>query len=65
MSSLVPSQRLGTARDIANCTIFLCSDGASYINGQTITVDGGSHLTMANFPFFVEEFRKSYGKPKL
>lgn len=39
--SKVPAGRLGTAQDIAEVVLFLASDGASYIHGQTIAVDGG------------------------
>lgn len=34
-------RRLGSPRDIANMVVFLASDCASYITGQTISVDGG------------------------
>jgi len=37
----VPLGRLGTADDVAQCAMFLASDAAAYINGQTIAVDGG------------------------
>ena len=37
----IPLGRLGTPDDIANTVIFLASDAASYITGQTIAVDGG------------------------
>ncbi len=37
----VPLGRLGSADDVAQCAMFLASDAASYINGQTIAVDGG------------------------
>ncbi len=36
-----PGNRWGTPDDIAGMVGFLCSDAADYIQGQTITVDGG------------------------
>ena len=38
---MTPSQRMGNVDDIASTVGFLCSPGASFINGQTIVVDGG------------------------
>ena len=37
----VPLGRLGTPADIANAVVFLASDAAAYITGQTLAVDGG------------------------
>lgn len=37
----IPMKRMGQATEIASLVAFLASDEASYINGQTITVDGG------------------------
>jgi 3-oxoacyl-[acyl-carrier protein] reductase len=37
----IPLGRLGTPQDVANLVCFLASDAASYITGQTLTVDGG------------------------
>jgi 3-oxoacyl-[acyl-carrier protein] reductase len=37
----VPLGRLGQGKDIANVVTFLCTDGAAYIQGEVISVDGG------------------------
>jgi 3-oxoacyl-[acyl-carrier protein] reductase len=39
-----PAGRLGTPADIAPAVLFLAGDGAAYITGQTLTVDGGLTL---------------------
>ncbi|MDO5112618.1 MAG: 3-oxoacyl-ACP reductase FabG [Clostridia bacterium] len=36
-----PLMRLGTPADVANALVFLASDGASFITGQVLGVDGG------------------------
>lgn len=36
-----PMKRLGTPEDVASLVAFLCSDGASWITGETVRVDGG------------------------
>ncbi|MUL79108.1 SDR family NAD(P)-dependent oxidoreductase [Mycolicibacterium sp. CBMA 226] len=38
---MTPHQRLGRVEDIAGTVAFLCSEAGSFINGQTIVVDGG------------------------
>jgi len=37
----IPLGKMGQTEDIANLCLFLASDGAKYITGQTINVDGG------------------------
>ena len=39
--SLVPMGRMGTPDEVAAAVRFLASDGASYITGETISIDGG------------------------
>ena len=41
MLSQVPLQRLGEARDIADSVVFLASDAAAYVTGETLHVNGG------------------------
>jgi NAD(P)-dependent dehydrogenase (short-subunit alcohol dehydrogenase family) len=38
---MTPHQRLGRVEDVAGTVAFLCSEAGSFINGQTIVVDGG------------------------
>lgn len=38
---LIPAARMGTPQEVAQVVGFLCSDGASYVNGQVIGVNGG------------------------
>jgi 3-oxoacyl-[acyl-carrier protein] reductase len=44
MESMIPQRRLGKVEDIGNAALFLATDEAGYITGQTIVVDGGQVL---------------------
>lgn len=37
----IPQGRLGQVEDVVNLVLFLCSEGAAYLTGQAINVDGG------------------------
>ena len=41
MLALIPMTKFGSPLDVANVCLFLASDEANYITGQTIVVDGG------------------------
>src|SRR5580698_4728899 len=58
MASQIPLGRLGDPVDIGHTMLFLASDAASYITGQTIVVDGGS--TLPESPVVLEAFYQGH-----
>ncbi len=53
MAKYIPVGYIGDPEDIAYCMLYLASDEARYITGQTICVDGGS--TLPESPVFLDE----------
>jgi len=49
---ITPLKRIGTVQDVANCVLFLVTDAASFITGQTVWVDGGL-FTRPQWPYEV------------
>lgn len=49
-SKATPLGRTGTPRDVGKAVVFLASDDASYISGQTLWVDGAA-FTLPNWPY--------------
>ncbi|MGH7902286.1 MAG: SDR family oxidoreductase, partial [Thermodesulfobacteriota bacterium] len=41
LTAMHPVGRMGRPEEIADAVIYLCSDRASFITGQSLTVDGG------------------------
>ncbi len=46
----IPLNRYGSEDEIASVIVFLCSEKASYVTGQTISVDGGFDSTGIGLP---------------
>lgn len=46
----IPLNRYGTEKEIAEVIVFLCSEKASYVTGQTVAVDGGFESTGVGLP---------------
>ena len=44
LQKILPMRRWGTPEDISPAVLFLASDGAAYITGQSIIADGGLML---------------------
>ncbi|MEU9273091.1 SDR family NAD(P)-dependent oxidoreductase [Streptomyces sp. NPDC048251] len=44
-AAMMPLRRAGTVEEIAATCAFLCSDGAGYVTGQTVGVNGGFYMT--------------------
>lgn len=53
MAKYIPAGKLGAPEDIAYAMLYLASDEASYVTGQTIVVDGGS--TLPESPTFADQ----------
>lgn len=57
----VPLGRAGDPLDIARLAVFLCSDDAEFIIGQTMVADGGTTALMSLFPDFRGRSKNRFG----
>jgi len=62
MIEKTPAARIGTPEDIADVVVFLCSDGARFMTGQNLVVDGGMTLHGAGVDGLFERFREMLGR---
>jgi enoyl-[acyl-carrier protein] reductase III len=53
-SGWTPMGRLGTPADVGKAVALLCSEGAGWITGQVVNVDGGASLMDTAFPLEVQ-----------
>jgi NAD(P)-dependent dehydrogenase (short-subunit alcohol dehydrogenase family) len=51
IAKMVPLNRWGQPREVADAVAFLASEQASFITGETLTVDGGAWLSRGSFGF--------------
>ncbi|MCD7843956.1 MAG: SDR family oxidoreductase [Clostridiales bacterium] len=63
LSERIPLGRYGQPEDIAKAVLFLASDGAEYITGQTLKVDGG--LIIPGMPEWPKDAERGWGKPEV
>lgn len=56
----IPVRRFGKPTDIENCVAFLSSDGAEYITGNVIYVDGGWSVNPLQPEFKIEDDNEIY-----
>ena len=54
---VIPLNRYGTTEEIAAAAVFLCGPDASYVNGQTLAVDGGFEATGVGLPTLRKQVR--------
>lgn len=58
----VPAARYGNPIDVARLAVFLCSEEASFIIGQTVVIDGGTTALMSLISDFRNESSATFGQ---
>src|SRR5262249_22129510 len=52
MAKKIPAGRFGKHEELGNLAAYLLSDGAAYITGECVTIDGGEWLMAGEFNEF-------------
>ncbi|MCX4028678.1 SDR family oxidoreductase [Endozoicomonas sp. SM1973] len=60
LSQAVPLQRFGTESEVSAAIVFLLSDAAAFINGETIQVDGAAPLSTVMWPMSPHQRSQPY-----
>jgi NAD(P)-dependent dehydrogenase (short-subunit alcohol dehydrogenase family) len=55
-----PLGRIGSAEEVAEVIVFLCSPAAAYLTGQNLIVDGGAGLPSLQADTIVRAVRERY-----
>lgn len=55
IAGAIPLGRVGRADEVACCGLFLAGDGASYVTGATLVVDGGWSAVLPGAELITEE----------
>ncbi len=61
----IPAGRFGYPIEVARLVVYLCSDAAAFIIGQTIVIDGGTTALMSLISDFRSEFSARFGQQYL
>ncbi|MBI4241262.1 MAG: SDR family oxidoreductase [Candidatus Rokubacteria bacterium] len=54
LTSRTPLGRMGTTADVGNAVVLFCSEGAGWITGPVVYVDGGASLMDTLFPLDIQ-----------
>ena len=64
MREAIPAKRFGTAKEMANHALYLCSDAAAYITGECMVIDGGLSLASGRMWEPGERMKRKRGEQK-